>query len=123
METHVVYTDKILSELQFPGDLSRVREWAAAHHELLDGSGYPKGLKGDEIPYQVRIITILDIFDALVADDRPYKPGMPVEKALSILTAMAQKEGKLDPELTRQFIESRCWEDEHEHHAFAKRHG
>jgi len=108
METHVVYTDKILSELQFPGDLSRVREWAAAHHELLDGSGYPKGLKGDEIPYQVRIITILDIFDALVADDRPYKPGIPVNQALNILHQMAQK-GKLDQRLTELFAESRCW--------------
>ena len=53
---------------------------------------------------------MLDIFDALVADDRPYKPGMPIEKALSIMTAMAEKEGKLDPGLVRLFIESRCWE-------------
>ena len=59
---------------------------------------------------EVRIISILDIFDALVADDRPYKPGMPVEKALQILTAMAEKEGKLDQQLTKLFLESRCWE-------------
>ena len=59
---------------------------------------------------EVRIITILDIFDALVADDRPYKPGMPVDKAIGILKDMAEKEGKLDPELTRLFVESRCWE-------------
>ena len=59
---------------------------------------------------EVRIITILDIFDALIADDRPYKPGMPVDKALTILTIMAEKEGKLDPQLTKQFVESRCWE-------------
>lgn len=58
----------------------------------------------------MRIITILDIFDALVADDRPYKPGIPVERALSILEAMAEKEGKLDRGLTRLFIESKCWE-------------
>lgn len=111
MEDHVVMTDKLLSEIHFSKDLSHVRQWAASHHELLDGSGYPRGLKGDEIPYEVRIITILDIFDALVADDRPYKPGMPVERALSILTDMAEKEGKLDPELTKQFIASRCWSD------------
>ena len=54
--------------------------------------------------------TILDIFDALVADDRPYKPGMPVEKALGILDIMAEIGGKLDPELTRLFRKSRCWE-------------
>ena len=64
----------------------------------------------EQIPMEVRIITILDIFDALVADDRPYKPGMPVEKALGILDIMADKEGKLDPELTRLFRKSRCWE-------------
>ena len=111
MESHVVFTDKLLSEIRFSKKLSHVRQWAAAHHELLDGSGYPKHLKGDQIPMEVRMITILDIFDALVAEDRPYKPGMPVEKALKILTDMAEKEGKLDTELTRLFIESRCWEE------------
>lgn len=111
MEEHVVITDKLLAQIQFSDEFSHVREWAASHHELLNGSGYPKKLSGEEIPVEVRIITILDIFDALVADDRPYKPGMPLEKALSILTDMAQKEGTLDPELTRQFIESRCWEE------------
>ena len=110
MENHVVVTDKLLSQIRFSNDLSHVREWAAAHHELLNGSGYPNGLAGEQIPFEVRILTILDIFDALVADDRPYKPGMPVPKALSILQSMAQQEGKLDPELTRLFAESRCWE-------------
>ena len=79
--------------------------------ERLDGSGYPKGLKGDQVPYEVRILAILDIFDALVAKDRPYKKGMPAEKAIVILTEMADIEGKLDAGLVRQFIESRCWED------------
>ena len=110
MEGHVVVTDKLLSQIEFSEDLSHVREWASSHHEMLNGSGYPNGRSGDDIPIEVRIITILDIFDALVADDRPYKPGMPIEKALGILTAMAEKEGKLAPELTRLFLESRCWE-------------
>lgn len=110
MENHVSITDKLLSEIRFTSDYSHVREWAASHHEYLDGSGYPNKLQGYDIPMEVRIITILDIFDALIADDRPYKPGMPVEKALNILTIMAEKEGKLDPQLTRQFVESRCWE-------------
>lgn len=110
MEEHAELTDRLLSRLHFTRNQSHVREWAAAHHELLDGSGYPKGLKGDEIAPEIRIITILDIFDALVADDRPYKPGIPVEEALSVLTDMAEKEGKLDGELVRQFIESKCWE-------------
>lgn len=111
MESHVQVTDKLLSKIKFSADLSHVREWAAGHHELLDGTGYPNHLSGDQIPYEVRMITILDIFDALVADDRPYKPGIPVEKAIGILTAMAENEGKLDPRLTKLFIEGRCWEN------------
>ena len=110
MEGHVSITGKLLSQIRFPQDLSHVPQWASAHHELLNGSGYPNHLTGDAIPVEVRIITILDVFDALVADDRPYKPGMPVERALSILRIMAEKEGKLDPELTGLFCESRCWE-------------
>ncbi|MCI8274190.1 MAG: GAF domain-containing protein [Lachnospiraceae bacterium] len=110
MESHVSVTEKLLSQIQLSHDFSHVKEWASGHHELLNGSGYPRHLAGREIPTEVRIITILDIFDALTADDRPYKPGMPVERALSVLKTMAEKEGKLDPELVRLFTESRCWE-------------
>jgi len=112
MEDHVVVTDKLLSQIHFSADLSHVREWAGSHHEYINGTGYPNHLSGEQIPMEVRIITILDIFDALTADDRPYKPGMPAQKALSILDAMANKEGKLDPELTRLFIESECWKND-----------
>jgi HD-GYP domain-containing protein (c-di-GMP phosphodiesterase class II) len=59
----------------------------------------------------VRIITILDIFDALIAPDRPYKPAKTVAEALQILQTMAEDEGKLDAELVRQFATSHCWED------------
>lgn len=110
MEEHVSITDKLLSQIHFSEDLSHVREWAAAHHELLNGKGYPKHLKGDEIPAEVRIITILDIFDALTASDRPYKKAVPLDRALSILTENADR-GELDPELTKLFIESKCWEN------------
>lgn len=109
MEAHVKTTDMLLSKIKFPKDLAHVREWAAGHHEFLDGSGYPKGLSGDQIPYEVRMMTILDIFDALIADDRPYKPGIPIEPALDILTEMADRDGKLDSELVRLFIEGHCW--------------
>lgn len=110
MENHVVVTDRLLSQIKFSADMSRVRKWAASHHEMLDGQGYPQKLGADDIPDAVRIITIIDIFDALVAEDRPYKPGMPIDKALDILNIMAEKEGKLDPELTKLFAQSRCWE-------------
>ena len=108
MEKHVVVTDTILSELHFSEELSHVRQWAAGHHELLSGKGYPKHLSGDQIPREVRMITILDIFDALVADDRPYKPGMPVSRALNILAARA-RDGDLDSQLVGLFTESECW--------------
>lgn len=111
MEEHVSVTDRLLSQIHFSGSLSHVREWAAAHHEFLNGTGYPKHKQAEEIPYEVRMITILDIFDSLVADDRPYKRAMPVDRALSILKTMAEQEGKLDPRLTELFIESRCWEE------------
>ncbi len=110
MEGHVSVTDRLLSQIHFSHNLSHVREWAAAHHEFLNGTGYPGHKRGEEIPYEVRIITILDIFDSLVADDRPYKRAMPVDRALSILKTMAEQEGKLDQELTELFVRSRCWE-------------
>ena len=112
MEKHVEITDRLLSQIRFSPELSHVRQWAAGHHEFLSGAGYPRHLKGEEIPLETRIITILDIFEALTASDRPYKPGMPAEKALSILREMAEREGKLDPALTEQFARSRCWEEE-----------
>lgn len=111
MEEHVSVTDRLLSQIHFSGSLSHVREWASAHHEFLNGTGYPKHKRAEEIPYEVRMITILDIFDSLVADDRPYKRAMPVDRALSILKAMAEQEGKLDLGLTELFIKSRCWEE------------
>ena len=110
MQSHAVMTDKLLSQIQFSTELSHVRKWASSHHEYLNGSGYPNHLSGDEIPLEVRIITILDIYDALTADDRPYKPGMPPERALAVLKSMAEKEGKLDKTLVDFFIKSRCWE-------------
>lgn len=114
MEKHVEITDRLLSQIRFSPELSHVRQWAAGHHEFLSGGGYPRHLKGEEIPLETRIITILDIFEALTASDRPYKPGMPAEKALSILREMAEREGKLDLALTEQFARSRCWEAEEE---------
>lgn len=110
MEEHVSVTDRLLSQIRFSSDLSHVREWAGAHHEYLNGTGYPAHKTAADIPYEVRIITILDIFDSLVADDRPYKRAVPVDRALSILRGMAGKEGKLDPALTELFTKSRCWE-------------
>ncbi|MFQ5631761.1 MAG: HD-GYP domain-containing protein, partial [bacterium] len=66
----------------FTKDLQNIPRFAAAHHEMLDGSGYPRGLKGDEIPLCGKIMAVCDIYDALTASDSPYKKAMPVEKSL-----------------------------------------
>ena len=73
------------------------------HHEKLDGSGYPDGLKGDEISVAARVMGVVDIYDALITD-RPYRKGMSKEKALSILREEAE-EGKLDKEIVECLIE------------------
>jgi len=114
MESHVSVTGKILKNVYFPKNYSEVPAWAASHHELLNGKGYPDKRTADSIPREVRLLTILDVFEALTAKDRPYKPPMPVEKALAILHEMAEKELSLDPEVLRLFEESKAWEDKEE---------
>jgi len=86
-----------------------VPEIAYAHHEKLDGTGYPRKLKDPEIPVQSKMMTISDIFDALVAWDRPYKKSVPVERALNILNDEAGQ-GKLDGALLRVFIDAKIYE-------------
>ena len=109
MEDHVSITDKMLSKLPFPEKLAQVPTFACMHHESLDGKGYPHQLQGDRIPLEARILAIADVFDALTASDRPYKAGMPVEKALAIMSNMAAEQ-KLDRELLELFKANRVWE-------------
>jgi 3',5'-cyclic-nucleotide phosphodiesterase len=87
-----------------------VPDLAGRHHEKLDGSGYPQGLTADDIPLGTRMMTIADIYDALVARDRPYKKALPLDRALSILEAEAEA-GQLDTSLVQLWIEARAWED------------
>ena len=84
MQMHAAHTERILSRISAFSDLAPI---AAAHHERLDGKGYPKGLRGDEIALETRIITTADIFDALTAE-RPYRSAMPVDHALAVMTDM-----------------------------------
>ncbi len=95
IQEHVVKTVNILKDVKFGKKYHDSLIIAGEHHELLDGSGYPNKLKGDQIRTQTRILTIMDIFDSLTASDRPYKATIPVEKAYQILLSMV-KEGKLD---------------------------
>lgn len=109
IETHVTHTFTFLSQIPWTGEFARVPEIAFAHHEKLDGSGYPRRLHAADIPLQSRMMTIADIFDALVAWDRPYKKAVPVDRALSILDEEA-KHGKLDSDLLKVFIEAQVFE-------------
>ena len=108
MQSHVIKTYEMLKELDLEGPYKDVSDWAGKHHEYLDGTGYPNKIKGDEITWETRILTIIDIYDALTAEDRPYKPPLPTEKAFGILRDMAN-EGKLDSDILEDFIKSEAW--------------
>jgi HD-GYP domain-containing protein (c-di-GMP phosphodiesterase class II) len=82
---------------------------AWTHHEKLDGSGYPRGLPGNLIPLQARMMTICDIYDALTASDRPYKAAISPDTALSYLESQS-KEGKLDSELVDVFTREKVYQ-------------
>ena len=111
IESHVAMTERMLAEMKFSRNYIKAPGWAAAHHEFLDGSGYPEHLKASDIEREVRLLTILDIFDALTARDRPYKPAIPAEKAFSILESMVS-EGKLDRSILAMFQQSGAWSEE-----------
>jgi HD-GYP domain-containing protein (c-di-GMP phosphodiesterase class II) len=108
MESHVAMTEKMLSEMTFSKNTQNVPLWAPAHHEYLNGDGYPYGKSGDEIPWEVRMITIVDIFDALTARDRPYKPPMSAEQAFQVLDTQAE-EGQIDKGILELFKQSEAW--------------
>src|SRR4051812_34803574 len=86
-----------------------VPEYAGGHHERMDGKGYPRGLRGDQMSVQARIMGIADIFEALTARDRPYKAGKTLTESLQILGQM-RLDGHIDPELFGIFIRNRVYE-------------
>ena len=108
IESHVVHTFDFLSTIPWTRDLQSIPDLARSHHEKLDGSGYPKGRDASEIPPQTRMMTISDIYDALTASDRPYKPAVPTAGALGILEN--EFAGKVDRDLLDLFIEAKVYE-------------
>jgi 3',5'-cyclic-nucleotide phosphodiesterase len=108
IEEHVVDSYSFLVLIPWTRDLVGVPAIAHGHHEKLDGSGYPMGLRGPQISVQTRILTICDIWDALTAGDRPYKKAVPVEKALDLM-AEECKAGHIDGGLFQVFVEARTW--------------
>ena len=107
--SHVVHTFKFLSNIPWGKAFRRVPQIAGAHHERLNGTGYPNRLRAEEIPVQSKMMSISDIFDALTASDRPYKKAVPIERAIDILE-YGVKDQHLDPELVRIFREAHVWE-------------
>ncbi|NUU36322.1 HD domain-containing phosphohydrolase [Pseudomonas sp. C2B4] len=105
---HMVQTILMLSHLPFPGHLRNVAEIAGGHHEKMDGTGYPKRLKREEMSLPARMMAIADIFEALTAADRPYKKAKSLSEALGIMANMC-RDAHIDPELFALFIKARIY--------------
>ena len=102
---HIVITIEMLEQLPYPKQLKNVPEFAGGHHEKLDGTGYPKGLKGNEMSTQAKIMAIADIYEALTAADRPYKDGKRLSQAMRIMGYM-KNDYHIDEELFEIFVKS-----------------
>jgi HD-GYP domain-containing protein (c-di-GMP phosphodiesterase class II) len=109
IESHVTHTYRFLLQIPWTRELQQVPLIAYGHHEKLDGRGYPRHVPAEEIPIQTRMMTIADIYDALTAQDRPYKRAVPTDRAFDIMTSEVTG-GQLDPELFRLFVEGRAFE-------------
>lgn len=109
IESHVTHTYRFLMQIPWTKELQSVPVIAYGHHEKLDGSGYPRRVKGRDIPIQTRMMTIADIYDALTAADRPYKRAVDRGRALAIMGEEVHV-GMLDPDLYRLFTEARLFE-------------
>lgn len=108
IESHVLHSFRFLAQIPWTPEYKRIPEIARAHHEKLNGKGYPHGLNAAEIPVQAKMMTICDIFDALSATDRPYKKAVPTDKALDILKLCVREE-EVDAELFQLFLEAQVY--------------
>lgn len=108
MNEHIVLTIKMLEGLPFPKKMRRVPEYAGGHHEKMDGSGYPRGLRKEEMPLPTRAMAIADIFEALTAPDRPYKKEKTLNESLRIMSSLCDN-NHIDPDLFDLFLQSGIW--------------
>jgi len=108
INNHIVETLKMQTTLPWPEHLKRVPDIAANHHERMDGNGYPRRLTGNRKSVSERVMAIADVFEALTAADRPYKPPKTLSESLNIMVAMGQ-DGHLDRDLMHLFIKSRAY--------------
>ncbi len=107
---HMVQTVRMLEALPFPRNLARVPEYAAGHHEKMDGGGYPRGIYAGDMSVPARIMAIADVFEALTADDRPYKKAKRLSEAMGIMGQM-KRFNHLDPALFDHFVSSGVYRD------------
>ena len=105
---HIVSTINMLEALPWPKHLRNVPEYAGGHHERMDGKGYPRGLRRDQMSVQARVMGIADIFEALTAKDRPYKKGKTLSESLEILGKF-KLNGHIDPDLFDIFIRRKVY--------------
>jgi HD-GYP domain-containing protein (c-di-GMP phosphodiesterase class II) len=108
IRSHVVHTHNFLSKIPWGKSMAKLPLIAGAHHERIDGSGYPHGWRGDRIPVQSKIMAIADVYDALTAHDRPYKRALPSQRAFEILEAEV-RDGHFDAELVRLFRDAKIY--------------
>jgi response regulator RpfG family c-di-GMP phosphodiesterase len=109
IESHVEHSFNFLLRIPWTREMKDIPRIARAHHEKLNGTGYPYGLRSDKIPLQAKMMTICDIFDALSAADRPYKKAVPIDRALDILK-MSVRDRELDSDLFQLFVEARIFQ-------------
>ena len=115
MQDHAAVTLKMLKQIPFTKKLKNIPSFAGAHHEFINGKGYPLGLKGDEIPFEGKLMAVTDIAEALTASDRPYKKAMPLETVYRILRSMA-KNGELDNDMVELFVNEEIYKTYQEKH-------
>lgn len=108
MEDHMVVTIEMLGQLPFPKHLRHVPEYAGGHHERMNGTGYPRGLRREQMSIPARVMAIADVFEALTAPDRPYKKPMTLSQTLNIMSRMVEDE-HLDPDLFYVFVTSQVY--------------
>ncbi|HWU83519.1 MAG TPA: HD domain-containing phosphohydrolase, partial [Methylophilaceae bacterium] len=109
INNHIVVTIHMLESLPYPKDLKRVPEYAGGHHERMDGKGYPRGLRREEMSVPARVMGIADIFEALTSRDRPYKKAKTLSESLHILGKM-KLDNHVDPDLFDIFIREKIYQ-------------
>jgi HD-GYP domain-containing protein (c-di-GMP phosphodiesterase class II) len=108
INNHISVTIRMLESLPWPKHLQQVPEYAGGHHERMDGKGYPRGLRGDQMSVQARMMAIADIFEALTAKDRPYKKGKTLSESLEILGGFVLRD-HIDPDLFDVFVRKKVY--------------